>query len=165
MIEAFQRAGPTFLVVLSLVACAQTAGGPRPKTESPVGSQPSPEGQVIIDTGAEPVEVNVEIAETPEEQGRGLMGRTELDADAGMVFLVEQPVATSFWMKDTLIPLSIAFWDERGRIHTILDMEPCRSDPCTSYFPSQPWSGALEVNRGFFADNGVKVGDRARVER
>jgi uncharacterized membrane protein (UPF0127 family) len=165
MIEAFRRAGPTFLVVLSLVACAQKAGGPRPDTESPAGTHPPLEGKVIIDTEAGPVEVNVEIAETPEEQARGLMGRTELDADAGMVFLVEQPVATSFWMKDTLIPLSIAFWDERGRIHTILDMEPCRSDPCPSYFPRQPWSAALEVNQGFFADNAVKVGDRARVER
>ncbi len=120
---------------------------------------------MVIEGQGGSVEVPVEIADTPEEQTVGLSGRPELDSDAGMVFLVEEPAVTSFWMKDTLIPLSIAFWDEQGRIHTILDMQTCPDDSCPSYFARRPWSGALEVNQGFFADHGVEVGDQARVDR
>ena len=89
---------------------------------------------------------------------------TDEDPDAGMVFLWEGPVETTFWMKDTLIPLSIAFWNERGRIIEILDMAPCRQDDCPSYGPDEPFVGALEVNRGFFDDHGVEVGDRVFLE-
>ena len=60
--------------------------------------------------------VTVEAADTPAEREHGLMGRTSLDTDEGMVFVFDGPTDGSFWMKDTLIPLSIAFWDEDGRI-------------------------------------------------
>ena len=164
MIETSRLLRPAFLLVVALLAACSTQGD-RPRPESSGEAEPPPEGTVIIEAEDGTVEVAVQIADTPEEQTRGLMGRTELDADAGMVFLVEEPLLTSFWMKDTLIPLSIAFWDQKGRIHTILNMDPCSTDSCPSYFPSQPWSGALEVNQGFFTDRGVKIGDRARVER
>jgi uncharacterized membrane protein (UPF0127 family) len=68
-------------------------------------------------------------------------------------------------MKDTLIPLSIAFWDREGRIFRILDMEPCREETCRLYEPGGLWWGAVEVNQGFFEDRGVEVGDRVRLEK
>jgi uncharacterized membrane protein (UPF0127 family) len=68
-------------------------------------------------------------------------------------------------MKNTLIPLSIAFWGRNDRIFRILDMDPCRAEPCTLYDPQGLWVGALEVNQGFFQDHGVEVGDAVRLER
>ena len=101
---------------------------------------------------------------TEAEREVGLMGRTALDADAGMVFLFDGTTTASFWMKDTLIPLSIAFWGTDGRIVGILDMEPCEADPCPTFNPGVPYVGALEANLASFADRGVAVGDTVRLE-
>ena len=79
------------------------------------------------------------------------MGRTTLPADAGMVFVFSEDHRGPFWMKDTLIPLSIAFYAGDGRILKILDMEPCDADPCPLYDPEVAYRGALEVNQGAFA--------------
>jgi uncharacterized membrane protein (UPF0127 family) len=106
------------------------------------------------------VTVRAEVADTDAEQTRGLSGRSSLGRDAGMAFVFDRPVRMAFWMKDTQIPLSIAFWDGNGRIEAILDMPPCPGDPCPTYRPDQPFIGALEVNAGFFARNGVREGDR-----
>lgn len=124
-----------------------------------------PRGTLVIEADRGPVELRVEIAETPQAKAKGLMGRPELAAGAGMVFLESRPVATGFWMKDTLIPLSIAFWGPDGRIGAILDMEPCPAEPCRTYDPGVAWTGAVEVNQGFFDRHGVAVGDRIRLER
>jgi uncharacterized protein len=123
-----------------------------------------PEATLVIDTGADDVEIGVELADTLRERSRGLMGREELAPEAGMVFLVPEPTDTAFWMKDTLIPLSVAFWDRAGRIFRIVDMEPCREEPCRYYEPGRPWIGAVEVNRGFFEEHGVAVGDVVRLK-
>jgi uncharacterized protein len=85
--------------------------------------------------------------------------------DAGMLFLFPAEHSGGFWMKNTLIPLSIAFVDADGRIVRILDMEPCRADPCPIYDPSVAYRSALEVNRGAFAEWGVVEGDRLTLER
>jgi hypothetical protein len=134
-------------VVLLLSACGGTEKTPR----------------AIIQTGEGEVVVHVEIADTKSERARGLMGRTELAEDAGMVFVFPQDSTSAFWMKDTLIPLSIAFYSEGGRILRILDMEPCRQDPCPLYDPRATYRGALEVDKGAFQRWGVKVGDTLRV--
>jgi uncharacterized protein len=105
------------------------------------------------------VHVHVEEADTPDERERGLMDRTSLGASEGMVFLFDDPTDGSFWMKDTLIPLSIAFWDDAGTIVGIRDMDPCTADPCPTYGSPEPYVGALEVNQGFFRDHEVTVGD------
>jgi uncharacterized membrane protein (UPF0127 family) len=81
-----------------------------------------------------------------------------------MAFLWSEPTATTFGMENTLIPLSIAFWDERGRIVAILDMEPCEADPCPIYDPGTSYEGAVEVGQGAFAERGVKVGDRVDLD-
>ena len=85
--------------------------------------------------------------------------------DAGMAFLFEEPTINWFWMKNTYIPLSIAFWDESRRIVAILDMTPCRKKPCPLYWPGTSYIGAVEVNRGFFRAHGVQVGARVELSR
>jgi hypothetical protein len=107
--------------------------------------------------------LHVELADTPALRARGLMGREHLDPDAGMAFLFGSPVESRFWMKDTLIPLSIAFWDEEGTIVAIREMEPCREEPCRTYGAPEPYVGAAEANAGWFAENGVAVGDRVEL--
>ena len=105
------------------------------------------------------------MADSQAERERGLMERRELADDAGMVFVFPTDSTAAFWMKDTLIPLSIAFYDESGRIVRILDMEPCLRDPCALYDPGASYRGALEVNRGAFDRWGVHEGDVLRLER
>ena len=107
----------------------------------------------------------MEIAETDLTRQRGLMGRTSLDPDSGMAFLFGTPSTGAFWMKDTLIPLDIAFWAEGGQIVDILHMTPCRTDPCRLYVPARPYVGAVEANAGFFNRHGVAPGDTVRLER
>ena len=120
--------------------------------------------RVVIVTPEGERTVEVEVADSEDERARGLMGRESLDVDAGMVFVFPAETSGPFWMKNTLIPLSIAFYDEDGRILRILDMEPCRRDPCPLYDPGVFYRGALEVNRGAFRDWAVGEGDTLTLE-
>ncbi|MEX0988905.1 MAG: DUF192 domain-containing protein [Actinomycetota bacterium] len=104
--------------------------------------------------------IEVQIANDDAERARGLMGRTELGAREGMVFLHEEPTRTGFWMKGTSIPLTVAFWGTDGRISEIVDLEPCEDDPCPVSTPAQEYIGAVEVARGNLERLGVEVGDR-----
>jgi uncharacterized membrane protein (UPF0127 family) len=122
-----------------------------------------PRGTVSL--GPNRVLLHVEIADTDAARLRGLMGRRSLGADSGMVFLFDAPVRASFYMENTLIPLSIAFWDQTDRIVSILDMVPCRATPCSTYTAGSPFVGAVEANRGFFVEHGVEVGDDVELER
>jgi uncharacterized membrane protein (UPF0127 family) len=108
----------------------------------------------------EEVRVRVEIADDDFERARGLMYRTALAEDRGMLFVFDEEQQLSFWMRNTLIPLSIAFMDSKGRIVDIQDMKPLDDDP-PHYVSAEPARYALEVNQGFFEERGVKVGDRA----
>ncbi|MGH2572764.1 MAG: DUF192 domain-containing protein [Actinomycetota bacterium] len=118
-----------------------------------------PTGTLKVRTASGQVSLSVEIAATGKARGTGLMNRPHLEPDSGMVFLFDDPRIGGFWMKDTLVPLSIAFWDGRGRIVAMLDMEPCREDPCPSYYPEVTYQGAVEVNQGWFEAHGVELGD------
>ena len=116
-----------------------------------------------IRTSAGPVTMTVEVADSEPERERGLMGRRRLAPDADMAFLFERPTETGFWMKDTLIPLDIAYWTRGGRIVSVLHMRPCRADPCPVYPPGTSYVGAVEANWGFFDRRGIGVGDRVRL--
>ena len=146
-----RRAVPLLVLVLAF-ACSDGAGG----TAGGVAT-------LEISGGGATVSLEVEVADTPEERAIGLMNREQLAPFDGMVFTWGDPVRTSFWMKDTLIPLSIAFWDEEGRILSILDMAPCPADPCPTYDPGVEFVGALEVQRGLFVARGVEVGDHVEL--
>jgi uncharacterized membrane protein (UPF0127 family) len=107
-------------------------------------------------------EIRVEVANTPEERGRGLMGRKELGDSEGMLFIFETEDYHSFWMKNTLLPLSIAFVDKEGRILRITDMKPLTLE---SHAPPKPVLYALEMKQGWFSANGIKVGDVIRFSK
>jgi uncharacterized protein len=119
---------------------------------------------VALEGSTRTTTVEVEVADSEDERRQGLKGREELAPGTGMVFLFEQPVTSRFVMEDTLIPLSIAFADEDGRIVTIRDMDPCREEPCPTYASRAPFTVALEVAQGAFERWGIEVGDRLRVE-
>jgi uncharacterized membrane protein (UPF0127 family) len=116
----------------------------------------------IHTSSGEEVKVRVEIADNASEHARGLMYRTTLAENRGMFFIFEGEQKPFFWMKNTLIPLSIAFIGSEGRIVDIQDMKPLDDDP-PSYVSARPAQYALEVNQGFFEERGVEVGDRAEL--
>jgi uncharacterized membrane protein (UPF0127 family) len=107
-------------------------------------------------------EIRVEVAKAPEERGQGLMGRKQLGDSEGMLFIFETEDYHSFWMKNTLIPLSIAFIDKEGRILRITDMKPLTLE---SHAPPKPVLYALEMKQGWFSANGIKVGDIIRFSK
>lgn len=109
----------------------------------------------VLQVGGYPI--TVEVALTPEGQALGLMHRQHLDPDCGMLFGYDEPQPLSFWMRDTHIPLSIAFIDDEGRIAGLEDLEPLDERSVTS---SRPCRWALEAHRGWFQDRGLRVGCR-----
>jgi len=142
------------LVVLAVAGCTGV--------DAPTDATPqAPRVEFTTDRGV--VTVRVEVVSTPETRQRGLMGRTSLEADAGLLFIWPEDASSSFHMKDTLIPLSIAFIAADGRVLRILDMEPCTADPCPTYDPKTSYRMALEVNQGAFSRWEVREGDRAHV--
>ena len=90
------------------------------------------------------------LADTPALRSRGLMGVTSMGDLDGMLFAWDSPVQVSFWMKDTLIPLDIGFFDESGSLFLVVSMVPCEADPCPSYPAGAPVRYALEALPGFF---------------
>lgn len=127
-------------------------------------------GTVLLETASDTFTIQVEVADTDRQRRRGLMQRQTLAPDAGMIFIfeTEQPADGGFWMYNTLIPLSIAFIDAEGRIGSIVDMEPCPSPYpqwCPTYPAGAPYLSALEVNRGYFTQHGIRVGDRVNLLR
>jgi uncharacterized protein len=156
-------AAAAFLAVAGCAGGQEETAAPPPAAAATTTSLER--GTAVIETRDGETRVEVEIAETDADRQRGLMGRVALPRQAGMVFLFDGETEGGFWMKDTLIPLSIAFFDEGGEILRILDMEPCEADPCEVYDPGVAYHGALEVNRGMFRTWGVRRGDVITVER
>jgi uncharacterized membrane protein (UPF0127 family) len=111
--------------------------------------------------GAPPL--RAEVARRADQRQRGLMQRTALPDGTGMIFRFPERVRTGFWMKGTLIPLSIAYVDG-DRVVSTSEMQPCRRDPCPSYEPKGPYTAAVEAPGGFFPAHGVGPGTPMRVE-
>ena len=105
------------------------------------------------------------LAETAEQRSRGLMHRTDLAGHDGMIFRFEADTSGSFWMKDTPLPLSIAWFDSSGTYVSSTDMEPCLNQPsCPTYSAAGPYRFALEVPQGELPALGVGPGSRLVVE-
>lgn len=100
--------------------------------------------------------VLVELAVNTKDRAQGLMHRPSLPADEGMLFVYPDEKPRSFWMKDTKIPLSIAFADSKGRIVKIADMHPLVTASTKSLYPAKY---ALEMNQGWFAAHDVVEGE------
>ena len=113
--------------------------------------------EFVIHTRGGEVIILAEIARTDAQRQQGLMHRTELRDGHGMLFVFERDQILSFWMKNTLIPLSIAYISHDGRILEIYDMEPGNLNPVHS---SRSVRYALEVPQNWFTRAGVGIGDR-----
>lgn len=115
---------------------------------------------VITNSDGEEFELYVEIADEPDERVEGLMNRETLCEDCGMLFVYSHDVHGSFWMKNTKIPLSIAFISEDGDIMEIQQMEPETTEKHT---PEEEYRYALEVNQGYFEERGIDAGDEVDI--
>ena len=104
--------------------------------------------------------IKVEVVRTEKEKEKGLMFRERMGKDEGMLFVYERQERLSFWMKNTRLPLSIAFIDKKGKIVDIQDMEPFS---LRTHASSSPAKYALETNQGWFKRNGIHVGDSVNL--
>ena len=151
------------LAVLVLAACARapaTAGPvPNPSLDLPQGNL------TVAGSGGPKLSLHVQIAETTQSREQGLMGVKTMPDQVGMAFLFGEPATTGFWMKDTLIPLDIAFWDGNGGIVATSTMTPCTTDSCPVHQPPTSYVGSVEMNAGLLAARGINTGDRVTLTR
>jgi uncharacterized protein len=145
--------------VVIVAACTLLVGG---STQAPAQMTPTlRRGMLVLVQDKVRVTLNVEIADTPESREVGLMNRPSLPDDAGMLFVFETTSIWAFWMKNTLIPLSVAFIDDEWKIVDIQDMR-VGPNPETGqldiYVAAKRSRYALEVNQGLFARRGISVG-------
>jgi hypothetical protein len=99
--------------------------------------------------------IQAEVAYTPQQLSTGLMFRREMGQKEGMLFVYDEPAVHCFWMKNTVLPLSIAFIGDDGTVVNIADMQPQTLD---SHCSARPVRFALEMNQGWFAQRGIKPG-------
>ena len=116
-------------------------------------AQPMP----LAELGAGMYRIEAEVAHTAQARQVGLMMRKTMAPQRGMVFVFEHDATHCMWMKNTFLPLSVAFLDEQGRIINIADMTPHSE---TSHCAARPARYALEMNQGWFAAKGVQAGSR-----
>ncbi|MFL6859738.1 MAG: DUF192 domain-containing protein [Sphingomicrobium sp.] len=142
-------------LVASLVACQPSASNAVELGRSPAGLEQVP---LTIESGRSKHRFTVEVAATPEQQQMGLMNRSALAPDRGMIFPFDAPRQASFWMKNTLIPLDMIFIRADGRIGRIAaNAVPQSLDPVPS---GQPIAAVLEIRGGRSAELGIREGDR-----
>lgn len=136
-----------FAVVFAPLALAQT--GPQPIL---------PQSELVIEAASGRHRFTVELANTPETMSRGLMFRTQMAPDAGMLFDFRRDDTVAFWMRNTILPLDMLFIDRTGRIANIAERTVPFSEATV---PSQvPVRAVLEVNAGTVQRLGIRVGDR-----
>jgi uncharacterized protein len=138
-----RRAGTIAMLWFAAIASAQEA--------------PQKLAQVRLTAGIH--NINAELASTPPQREIGLMFRSVMPANDGMLFIFERPGQQCFWMKNTLIPLSVAFIGDDGSVVNIDDMKPQTLD---SHCSAKPVRFVLEMNEGWFAKRGIKAGSRLR---
>ena len=126
----------------------------------PVHAQEGPQPRLpTVDLRAGMHLIRAELAVTAEQQATGMMFRTTMGTNEGMLFVNDDAGVRCFWMRNTLIPLTIAFLDDDGTIVNLADMQP-RSD--RSHCSARPVRYALEMNQGWFAKRGIQPGFRLR---
>lgn len=150
-------AGAVALAVVALVALGRL--GPSPADDAALAFG---RGVVVVETARGPVRFDVEVARTADQHARGLMFRTALAPDAGMLFVYPREREVTMWMKNTLIPLDMLFATDDGRITRIVrDTTPMSTATIAS---GRPVRYALEVPAGTAERLGIARGDRLRYE-
>jgi len=145
-----------WLLVAVLAACTAaptdattaTTSSATVATTFPAGSLDGFERRGVVVSGAP---WTVAVADTPALRSQGLMGIADLGDLSGMLFVFDDDTDAGFWMKDTLIPLDVAFFTVDGGFVDLLSMVPCVDDPCPTYHASGPYRYALEADSGAFA--------------
>ncbi len=145
------------LALLGMALIAVPAGTRADETASGCDAGSWPYAEVQIE--GQP-RVWLELARTPAEHQVGLMFREWLASDSGMLFVYDRPATEGYWMQNTYVPLSIAWLDRDGIIVDIQDMQPLTTDV---HWPAAPYWYALEVNQGWFFENGVGVGHQVTL--
>ena len=120
-------------------------------------AQETPQSLAAVKLSAGMHSIRAELARTPDERSIGLMFRKAMPTNDGMLFQFDQAAPQCFWMKNTLLPLSIAFIDDDGVVVNIDDMKPQTLD---SHCSAKPVRYVLEMNEGWFAKRGIKPGSR-----
>jgi len=110
----------------------------------------------LVSPGGQETTLQVEWATTEPERELGLMNRTTIDH--GMLFIFDAQQQLTFWMKNTLVPLDVMYFDEHGAFVSAAQMTPCTADPCALYPSRQAAKYALEMPEGFAAQNGIGKG-------
>ncbi len=154
------------LTVLFSVAYPPPFNGVTQISQSPVQTQENPGQMLPITAQAKigPEIIQLEVAKTPQQQALGLMFRTSLAPDRGMLFPFERPRIVGFWMKNCKIPLDMIFL-RNGVVKGIqVNAPPCQQDPCPSYGPDVPVDTVIELGGGRSQELGVKVGDRIPIQ-
>ncbi|HEX9343274.1 MAG TPA: DUF192 domain-containing protein [Actinomycetota bacterium] len=155
-------AGAVALLGVALLAAQVVAdrSGHRSRRATAATGTGAPRATYLLEPSGRPaVGVSVEVAATPAARERGLMGRTSVPAGTGMVFLMPSDTTVRFWMKDTLVPLSIAFVAADGHVVEVDEMPPCHANPCPTYGPNRPYRSAIELAAGGFSRAGIHPGD------
>ncbi|MFC1691247.1 DUF192 domain-containing protein [Nanoarchaeota archaeon] len=119
------------------------------------GSKEDMPNKVIIGDNT----IFVELAQTREDHSKGLMNKTNLPEDNGMLFIFSKPRSVNLWMKNTLIPLDMIFIDEDNVIVNIETAQPCKEDPCKEFSSKVGVKFVLEVNAGYADNHNIKQGD------
>ncbi len=162
----------TILGVMLLGCSAPSSSQPNQTTTEqlssppPVSSIPSKGQKLPISATALVAgkKIGLEVAKTPEQQEIGLMYRTSLADDQGMIFAFNPPQVVAFWMKNTLIPLDMVFL-RKGVVQAIAaNVPPCKSDPCPAYPSSKVIDQVIELRAGLTTELGLKVGDRVTIQ-
>lgn len=149
----------SLVLLCAVLAWLTVSGGCRQESlpQTPAAKESRP-GRVQLAIGG--ASLWVEVAGDEAARTQGLMHRRQMPRDEGMLFVFEYPQQLSFWMKNTYLPLDIAFVSKDGTIINILSMEPLNEVP--RYLSRGPALYAIEANAGWFKDNGIKAGDRVR---
>ena len=155
---------PILAVVLSTgISCgARDAARSESTGQATAGVSSVPSPAVVLPGAAK---IAVEVASDQLTRAQGLMFRSSLGNDRGMLFVFPETAVYPFWMKNTLIPLDIVWIDEGGAIvHIARDVPPCKADPCPNYPPKAAARYVLELAGGQAAARGLGVGDRLVFE-
>jgi uncharacterized protein len=159
----------TGILIISLLLASCVTGVPRPAQSIPPQAQNQPQIQPQIQSLPITVTITIaqqtiglEVASTPLQQEIGLMSRTELAADRGMLFPFDPPRGVSFWMKNTLIPLDLIYLHQ-GVVKQIYTAPPCKTDNCSVYPSNSVIDQVIELPAGRAQALGVKRGDRLVV--
>lgn len=159
---------PTIVSTPTVVTSAARAGSASALGSAAGSVSPAPifgHGTVSVVTKTGPVTLSVEVADDETKREYGLMNRSALPPEKGMLFVFQPPAdakQVGFWMKDTLIPLSVAFVEPNMSIESIQDMQALSED---IHYAPRNYAYAIETNVGYFTSHGIAAGDRVTIQQ